>query len=210
MHALPFGRGARIALFALPILALAAVAAIVSSAGGQATPTDSAASARLAIEQMIKAIQDGNTPIRDRMFFKLRIIGKESVAPLVETLAHADPRVRDYAAFTLSFIDDDRAVDPILNLFHNDPEISVRAQAARALGRMEEQRAIDPLIAALKSDRTEIRQDAAYALGLIGDPRANAALQALEIDPNEVVRFMAKDALARIDRAVKRKAAEKK
>jgi HEAT repeat protein len=75
---------------------------------------------------------------------------------------------------------------------------------------MEEPRAIDPLIAALASDRSEIRQDAAYALGLIGDPRANAALQALENDPNEVVRFMAKDALARIDRAVKRKAAEKK
>lgn len=191
-------------------MAFATIVAASSPCRAQGTAADPPASARLALDTMIKAIQEGNTPIRDRMFFKLRILGAQSVEPLIETLSHADPRVRDYAAFTLSFIDDDRAVDPILGLFQKDPEVSVRAQAARALGRMEEPRAVEPLMAALSNERIEIRRDAAYALGLIGDPRAIPGLQALEKDSDEVVRFMAKEALTRIDRAVKRKASEKK
>jgi len=188
----------------------AAWAATPAPAAAQDAPADSSASVQSALDTMVKAIQDGNTPIRDRMFFKLRIIGKPSVEPLVATLSHTDPRVREYAAFTLSFLDDDRAVDPLLSLFAKDAELGVRTQAARALGRMEEPRAVDPLMAALKDEKSEIRQDAAYALGLIGDPRATPAIQALENDPDELVRFFAKDALSRIDRAVKRKAAEKK
>lgn len=209
----PARPGRRLASIAL----LAALAAVAVPCGGarhahaqSASPDDPAASARIALDTMVKAILEGNTPIRDRMFFKLRILEKESVGPLVETLAHADPRVREYAAFTLSFIDDDRAVEPLLGLFANDPEPAVRSQVARALGRMEEPRAIDPLIAALKDPRSEIRQDAAYGLGLIGDPRAVPTLQAIENDPDELVRFFAKEALTWIDRAVKRKAAESK
>jgi HEAT repeat protein len=205
----PSGRDARFAAVLFLVAAILAAVAAVPYARAQGASADTSA-VRTALDAMIKAIQEGNTPIRDRMFFKLRILGAPSVDPLIATLSHADPRVRDYAAFTLSFIDDDRAVDPLLNLFQNDPEISVRAQAARALGRMEEPRAIDPLIAALSNERAEIRQDAAYALGLIGDPRAIPALQGMEKDTSEVVRFLAKESLTRIDRAVKRKASEKK
>jgi HEAT repeat protein len=176
----------------------------------QEDSADPAASARLALDTMIQSIQEGNTPMRDRMFFKLRILGEPSVEPLIATLSHDDARVREYAAFTLSFIDDSRAVDPLLNLFANDKEIGVRTQAARALGRMEEPRAIDPLIAALSDATSEIRQDAAYSLGLIGDPRAIPPLKAIENDPDELVRFFVADALVRIDRAVKRKAAADK
>ncbi len=217
MKAFLSGRGAsgmaRVALVACRLVAIGAVVAFASAARpavAQTASADSAASVQSALDTMIKAIQDGNTPIRDRMFFKLRIIGKPSVEPLIATLSHADGRVREYAAFTLSFLDDDRAIEPLLSLFANDAEIGVRTQAARALGRMEEPRAVDPLIAALKDAKSEIRQDAAYALGLIGDPRAIPALQALESDADELVRFFAKDALSRIDRAVRRKAAEKK
>lgn len=206
------GHRARAALLLWCVLAAAGTAAVVAPTASlaQDAPADSAASVRVTLDAMIKAIQDGNTPIRDRMFFKLRIIGTPSVEPLIATLSHVDARVREYAAFTLGFLDDDRAVEPLLGLFARDGEVGVRTQAARALGRMEEPRAIDPLLAALKDAKSEIRQDAAFALGLIGDPRAAQALQSLQNDPDELVRFFAKDALTRIDRAVKRKAAEKK
>lgn len=184
-----------------------ALFALIGTAGAQDDSSDPGATVEGALETMIQAIQEGNTPMRDRMFFKLRIIGEPSVEPLISTMAHDDPQVREYAAFTLSFLDDPRAVDPLLNLFANDPEVGVRTQAARALGRMEEERAIDPLIAALADSLSAIRQDAAYALGLIGDPRARPALKALEGDSDELVRFFVDDALVRIDRAVKRKAA---
>ncbi|MFN0149480.1 MAG: HEAT repeat domain-containing protein [bacterium] len=199
------GRGRRIAL-AIVLLASLAPAALVAQDDG----ADPAGAARIALDTMISAIREGNTPMRDRMFFKLRILGEPSVEPLIATLSNDDARVREYAAFTLSFIDDDRAVDPLLAMFANDAEVTVRTQAARALGRMEEPRAIDPLIAALSDQRSEIRQDAAYSLGLIGDPRAIPPLKALASDSDELVRFFVDDALVRIDRAVKRKAAEKK
>jgi HEAT repeat protein len=189
---------------------LAASGLFASIASAQEPAGDPAADPRAALDTMIQAIRENNTPMRDRMFFKLRILGEPSVQPLIGTLSHEDPRVREYAAFTLGFLDDDRSVEPLLSLFANDAEISVRTQAARALGRMEEPRAIDPLIAALADPRTEIRQDAAYSLGLIGDPRAIPALKGLANDPDELVRFFVDDALVRIDRAVKRKAAEKK
>lgn len=200
-----FGRSRRIAA-AAALLACLAPSTLIA----QEDDADPAASARIALDTMISAIRENNTPMRDRMFFKLRILGEPSVEPLIATLSNEDARVREYAAFTLSFIDDDRAVDPLLSLFASDPEITVRTQAARALGRMEEPRAIDPLISALSDQRSEIRQDAAYSLGLIGDPRAIAPLQALANDSDELVRFFVDDALVRIDRAVKRKAAEKK
>ena len=189
---------------------LATSSLLAPVAFAQDASSDPAADARAALDTMIQAVRENNTPMRDRMFFKLRILGEPSVQPLINTLSHEDPRVREYAAFTLGFLDDERSVAPLLSLFAGDPEVSVRTQAARALGRMEEPRAIDPLIQALSDPRTEIRQDAAYSLGLIGDPRAIPALKGLVNDPDELVRFFVDDALVRIDRAVKRKAAEKK
>lgn len=154
---------------------------------------------------MIAAVRDGNDPMRNRMFINLRVIGDPAVASLLEALGDADPAVRHYLAFTLGFFDDPRVTDPLLRLFRDDPDVSVRCAAAEALGRRETPEAVDVLIAALGEADPKVRQSSAYSLGLIGDPRAREALEKAKGDADELVRFFAEDALVQIDRAVARR-----
>jgi HEAT repeat protein len=53
------------------------------------------------------------------------------------------------------------------------------------------------LLAALRSPNPETREEAAWALGLLGDPRAVAYLEPLQNDPDPAVRAAVSEALAR-------------
>ncbi|MBN1825308.1 MAG: HEAT repeat domain-containing protein [Candidatus Eisenbacteria bacterium] len=139
------------------------------------------------------------------MFIKLRVLGVPAVGPLLGALDNETPEVRHYVSFTLGFFDDPRVVDALLGVFRSDPETSVRCAAAEALGRLESAEAVDPLLDALKVGDAKIRQSAAYALGLVGDPRARPALEKAKSDADELVRFFAEEALVEIDRAVARR-----
>jgi cyclophilin family peptidyl-prolyl cis-trans isomerase len=84
-----------------------------------------------------------------------------------------------------------------------DPEARVRRRAALAAGRVGLGEAIEPLSRLLAEDGDpEVRQMAAFALGLIGDPAARPALQAALAGPVAVVQGRAAEALGLIgDRA---------
>jgi HEAT repeat protein len=157
------------------------------------------------LQTLTSSIREKNEPMRNRMFMKLRVLGEPSVGPLLAALEDASPDVRHYVAFTLGFFDDPRVPGSLLTLFRSDPETSVRCAAAEALGRLQSLDAIDPLIAALSEAAPEIRQSAAYSLGLIGDPRARPALEQAKSDSDELVRFFAEEALVEIDREQVRK-----
>ncbi|MEM5947285.1 MFS transporter [Spirochaetia bacterium 38H-sp] len=58
----------------------------------------------------------------------------------------------------------------------SDPDESVRAEAAMALGRLKAYSAVDTLVAELLDEDSPIRLEAARALGAIGDARAVPAL----------------------------------
>jgi cyclophilin family peptidyl-prolyl cis-trans isomerase/HEAT repeat protein len=77
-----------------------------------------------------------------------------------------------------------------------DPEARVRRRAALAAGRVRLPEAIEPLSALLASDQEfEVRQMAAFALGLIGDAAARPALIAALQDPHITVQGRAAEAL---------------
>src|SRR3989454_6144268 len=80
---------------------------------------------------------------------------------LARLLAAADTRVYDTALFRET-------------LHHSDP--FVRRQAALAAGRIGDAQALDPLIAALGDSAPAVQAAAAFALGLLKQPRAIAAL----------------------------------
>ena len=61
-----------------------------------------------------------------------------------------------------------------------------------AIGNHQNPEALKELLPYLKSPSRAIRVAAAYALGRIGDPSANAALDALATDPDHSVRWQAK------------------
>jgi len=83
----------------------------------------------------------------------------------------------------------------LLRLFR-DSEARVRRRAALAAGRVGLPEAIEPLSTVLAGDEDfEVRQMAAFALGLIGDLAARPALVAALKDPNPIVQGRAAQAL---------------
>ena len=166
---------------------------------------------RTSIETMITAIEEGNDPMRNRMFFELRIIGNESVPALVELMKDKRVKVREYAIHTVSYIDDPRWIAPVVEVLKKDSEASTRAMACRALARTQDtpileqegKQAIPHLIAALEKDEEVVQMDAAFALGWFGDPQARSVLQTAAQSSSELVSFFAKGALEDIEHAEK-------
>jgi HEAT repeat protein len=186
----------------------------VTAPGSSAQEEDVQTKIRTSIETMIQAIEEGNDPMRNRMFFELRIIGSESVPPLVELMKDQRVKVREYAVHTVSYIDDTRWIDPVLEILKNDPVASTRAMACRALARTQDtpvleaegRKAIPVLIDKLKNDEETVQMDAAFALGWFGDPQARGVLEEAARSSSELVSFFAKGALEDIDHAEKMRA----
>lgn len=80
-------------------------------------------------------------------------LGQQAVEPLIETLAETTERTLE-----------------------RDKYANRRKVAARLLGIIGDERAVEPLIAALRDDYSEVRQQAAAALARIDTPAANEAL----------------------------------
>ena len=152
------------------------------------------------IETMIKAIKEKNDPMRNRMYFKLRILESESVEPLLKTLKNdaLDLEVKEYLIYTLGWIFDDRVITPLIKWLESDLP-TCRATAARALGNHETKKAVPALIKTLEDKVPEVRRDAAFALGLIAEPKALPHLKKLLNDENELVRFFTKEAIENIE-----------
>ncbi len=104
------------------------------------------------------------TPGAVRTFMNLGSIGfahsSERAAKALRTL--------DGGAGTLALADTVTRLD--------DPDATVREEAARALGRIGSEEAVDALIERLRDPQSTIRVQAARALGQIGDARAVPAL----------------------------------
>ncbi len=195
------------------ILAFAAASlALTAPALSQTEPAvDVQTKIRTSIATMIQAIEEGNDPMRNRMFFDLRIVGNESVPALVDLMKDSRVKVREYAIHTVSYIDDVRWVDPVLEILKNDPVASTRAMACRALARTQDtpvlenegRKAIPVLLEKLEKDEETVQMDAAFALGWFGDPSARPALEKASGSSSELVSFFAKNALEDLDHAEK-------
>jgi len=192
-------------------LTLASAAVFLPAGRAQAQEEDTQAKIRTSIQTMVQAIEEGNDPMRNRMFFELRIIGNESVPALIDLMKDSRVKVREYAIHTVSYIDDPRWIDPVIGILQNDPEATTRAMACRALARTQDtpvleqegRKAIDPLIKALENDEEAVQMDAAFALGWFGDPKARPYLETAAQSSSELVSFFAKGALEDLDHAEK-------
>jgi HEAT repeat protein len=194
----------------IPLLA-GGLAAWAGSSPVSAQDGDVQAKIRTSIETMITAIEEGNDPMRNRMFFELRIIGSDSVPALIELMKDVRVKVREYAIHTVSYIDDPRWIDPVIAVLNGDPEASTRAMACRALGRTQDtpvleqegRRAFPHLMRVFREDEELVQIDAAWALGWFGDPEARPALEEAAKSSSELVSFFAKNALEDIEHAEK-------
>jgi len=161
------------------------------------------------IATMKKAILDKNDPMRNRMYFKLRIMGKPAVKPVIEVLADPEPGVSEYAAFVLGWLADPDAIEPLKNFLAKGNDNQKKA-ALQALGNMAwgtdeairkevHARAVDEMLKYLDDASPVVRREAAYGLGLAGSAKAVPVLQKYVNDSDELMRFFAKEAIDRIE-----------
>lgn len=176
---------------------------------------------RKAIEPLVELLLDGH--VRETAVQALLAFGRPALAPLVRALQAQEPEMRRVAADTLGVLGDPAAADALIKAL-KDQDKTVQNAAACALRKLGWQpdrletgavyhimhrhwdqctligaAAVVPLIAALGAQEPEVREGAAQALGIIGDPRAVEPLaQALGSNDRSVRRTVLK-ALAKID-----------
>jgi HEAT repeat protein len=173
------------------------------------------------VEPIVRCLPDGDWQVRDAAIEALALIG----SPAVELLLRY---IRDYDARkpvikTLGKINDERVLDPLIAMMHNDefkddatwalaelgkpavgrllellkdPEEVTRKQAILALGEIKDESCVDALIESLKDPDWFTRLSAASALEKMKDPRGREAIKPLLKDPDLVVRMRIERMLA--------------
>ena len=185
----------------LPLIRATAAAAVVY------LPADEA------VARLIPLLSDKDEFVRQQTAYALGITGsRTAVAPLIERL-NLDKldSVRAAAAVALGQIRDEAAVVPLVETLSTagtagkkrkkeKNEFILRA-AARSLGQIGSRAGSPVLIETLadKSLSSDVRREAALALGQIRDPAAVSALRAAELETDIYLAQAAGDALRRIN-----------
>jgi len=161
---------------------------------------------RRAVEPLIETLNDPNRNKPDMGYVALaaaeslgKLGDRRAVEPLVATLQDRTWDGRWSAAGPLGQIGDPRAVGPLLAVLH-DRSLSWRRDAIEALAGIKDSQVIPVLIATL-ADRSEVwdvREEAAKALGTLGDRRALDVLASAAGDENVNVSSAAAEALKKI------------
>ncbi len=173
------------------------------------------------VEPIVKALRDGDWQVREAAVEAIAEVGSPAVELLLRYMR--DWESRKYVIQALGKINDERVLEPLLSMLHNDEfkddatralvslgkpavpkliealsdrEEFVRKQAISALGEIRDSEAVDPLIAMLQDRDWFTRLTAAAALEKVGDPRGRDAIKPLMKDPDIVVRMRIERILA--------------
>lgn len=164
---------------------------------------------------LLPLLEDKHEFVRQEAAYALgRTKSRNVVTPLIERLAKdKKDGVRGAAAVALGQIGDEAAVVSLAQILAprtSFPDAKVRSEknvfvlraAAVSLGQIGSRAGVPALVAALEDERNtgDIRREAARALGLIGDPTAQPALQKVLVTPDAYLSFAAHEALHRISR----------
>lgn len=179
----PGGRGAgrsRI-LRPLRVVGLAAIALATSCDSGDPGPAPES------IPVEAPADRDGTGLFDDSGRIEvLRLQAARDVPGLIARLDAERAAVRSRAAFALASARDPTAAGPLLTTVTNDPDSTVRREAAFALGHLLPPDGDRELAEVLESEQVpEVRTALIRALGLRGGPRALDALLAVDPDSSQ-------------------------
>ncbi len=173
------------------------------------------------VEPIVKALRDGDWQVREVAVEAIAEVGPPAVDLLIRYMR--DWESRKYVIRAMGKVNDERVLDPLMSMLHNDefkddttralielgkPAVPrliaalsdkdefVRKQAILALGAIQDPEAVDPLIALLHDQDWWTRLTAAAALEKIGDVRGREAIKPLMKDPDLVVRMRVERILA--------------
>jgi HEAT repeat protein len=124
----------------------------------------------------------------------------DAFEPALQALPDADADVRLEAVAVLGWLKDARALAPLAAVATGDPHADVRRVAVGALGfaAPSDTAALDALIAALRDDAWQVREEAATTLGKLRASAARAPLVAALDDAYWQVRLRAARALGKL------------
>ncbi|HIK03503.1 MAG TPA: HEAT repeat domain-containing protein [Trichormus sp. M33_DOE_039] len=141
--------------------------------------------------------------IKGHAAWALAFIGSEAADYLYKALNDASVDVRCAVIGALGHVAQEQSDEKSCNLLVSaltDPEPLIRTEAAAALGQVNHLPAVPHLILAIQDTDLDVRKAAINSLGKIGDRTALEPLQALLNDEQQVVRVLAKLAIAQIER----------
>jgi hypothetical protein len=156
------------------------------------------------IKEAKRKITDADPRVRTDGAEKLRYVGDSAAANelLFRALNDTDVRVRIKAIDVLGARGSNEAV-PVMaqDLFLRETPTVEKLHLVAALGRVGDSRGTLPIIEYLdQTDDASSRGTAVFALGEIGDPRANDKLiQVVKGDETPMVRKLAEEAIEKID-----------
>ncbi|WP_442938088.1 HEAT repeat domain-containing protein [Nostoc sp.] len=133
----------------------------------------------------------------------MAFIGSEAAEHLYKALNAASLDVRCAVIGALGHVAQEQSDEKSCNLLISaltDPEALIRTEAAAALGQVNYPPSVPHLILAIQDTDLDVRKAAITSLGKIGDRSALESLQPLLNDQQEVVRVLAKLAIAQIER----------
>lgn len=170
-----------------------------SSAGALARTGEASVPALLDILASPEQPED----IKGHAAWALAFIGSEAADYLYEALNAASLDVRCAVVGALGHVAQEQSDEKSCNLLITaltDAEPLIRTEAAAALGQVHYPASVPHLILALQDSALDVRKAAINSLGKIGDRSAIEPLQAALSDDLEVIRILAKLAIAQIER----------
>jgi hypothetical protein len=104
-----------------------------------------------------------NDPITVRnACWQLEALGEEGIPILAERLNHPNPEIRFYVAHSMAYLDDERSIEPLVELCHQEP--AFRAMCLNALAVLDNYKATDALESLFHVADAETRYGALRAL----------------------------------------------
>jgi HEAT repeat protein len=158
------------------------------------------------VSQLLPLLNDKDEFVRRETAYALgHTRSRSATAALSERLlTDKENGVRAAAAVALGEISDEAAVVPLVQALSSTKKanVFVLRAAAVALGKTKSRAGTAALISTLSNKQlpSDVRREAARALGNIGDPTAASALQAASTDPDPYLAGIAFEALKKISR----------
>lgn len=153
---------------------------------------------RRALPAAVDALGDYNNSVRERSaLLAIEALADKTIVPrLITQRRHVLPATRRVVMFLLAkYGRGNRQAMAALDEGLQDPDATVRGEAALSLGKLRSRRSSKLLIAALGDRDEHVRGSAAYALGLIGDKANAASLRPLLNDSHAFVRAVTAESL---------------
>lgn len=156
-----------------------------------------------AIGPLIEALDENETPLQKTAAASLARIGEPAVEPLIQALA-GDKSERGAAAWALGEIGNVRAAEPLMQLFKSSDE-KTRKNVVEALARLNDTGSVEQMIQILadRQEKSDLRMDAASALGALGDSRARSALLDAMTESDTMIQMRAAEALTELGKKAK-------